>query len=181
MMTGGVIPSFCPLMPSEKDLAKSGVAGAAAMAQKEALEAKQRREAVRFLGTLDCRYFPDAAVALTAALRQDSSECVRWEAALVLGRGCCCTELTMKALDASVSGMEIDGNPAERSVRVRMAAAAALDRCLACYVPPAEPPVTPPVDPDVEPKLPKTPDNPGDPLAPPAKLPPVSESKANGD
>jgi hypothetical protein len=113
-MTGGVIPQFCPLMPSEKDLLKPGVAGAAAIAQKEALEAKQRREAVRFLGTLDCRYFPDAAVALTAALRTDSSECVRWEAALVLGRGCCCTELTMKALDASVSGMEIDGNPAER-------------------------------------------------------------------
>src|SRR4051812_30747007 len=61
-MTGGIVPPFCPLMPSEKDLTKPGVAGAAAIAQKEALEAGQRREAVRFLGTLDCRYFPDAAV-----------------------------------------------------------------------------------------------------------------------
>lgn len=135
-LTGGVFPSFCPLMPSDKDLQKPGVSGTAAAAQKEALEAKQRREAVRFLGTVDCRYFPDASVALAAALRTDSSECVRYEAALVLGRGCCCTEKTVRALMATVSGAETDGNPAERSVRVRCAAAVALERCLMCYVPP---------------------------------------------
>jgi hypothetical protein len=144
MLTGGVIPSFCPVMPSEKDLQKPGVSGTAAAAQKDALEAKQRREAVRFLGTLDCRYYPDAVDALTAALRTDGSECVRYEAALVLGRGCCCTEKTVKALDATVSGTEIDGNPAERSVRVRCAAAIALERCLSCYTPPLREVVIPP-------------------------------------
>src|SRR5439155_7727994 len=127
--TGGVVPLFCPIMPNDKDLAKPGVAGAAAAAQKEALEAKARRDAVRFLGTLDCRYFPDAAAQLAAALRTDSSECVRYEAALVLGHGCCCTEVTVKALEASVSGTEMDNAPAERSVRVRCAAAIALEKC----------------------------------------------------
>lgn len=135
-MTGGVIPPFCPLMPDAKDLAKPGVAGAAAAAQKEALEAGERKAAVRFLGTLDCRYFPDAAVKLANALRGDSSECVRYEAALVLNRGCCCTELTVKALTASVSGTDADGFPAERSLRVRCAAALALEKCTSCWTPP---------------------------------------------
>ena len=137
--TGGVIPPFCPVMPSPADLQKPGVAGAAAAAQKEALEAKERRDAVRFLGTLDCRYFPDASVKLAAALRMDSSECVRFEAALVLGRGCCCTEVTVRALMASVSGTDMDGAPAERSARVRCAAAIALEKCLSCFtLPPDE-------------------------------------------
>jgi hypothetical protein len=127
---------FCPVMPTDKDLDKPGVAGTSDAIKKDALEAKMRREKVRFLGTVDCRYYPDAIGALTSALRTDGSECVRYEAALALGHGCCCNQKTIDALDASVSGTEKDGNPAERSVRVRCAAAAALDRCLACYVPP---------------------------------------------
>jgi hypothetical protein len=123
-------------MPTDKDLDKPGVAGTSDAIKKDALEAKMRREKVRFLGTVDCRYYPDAINALTSALRTDGSECVRWEAALALGHGCCCNQKTIDALDASVSGTEKDGNPAERSVRVRCAAAAALERCLACYVPP---------------------------------------------
>ena len=178
--SGGVIPPFCPIMPSAKDLEKAGVGGAAAAAQKDALEAKERRAAVRFLGTLDCRYYPDAAPALAAALRTDGSECVRYEAALVLNRGCCCTEFTIKALEASVSGTEMDGAPAERSVRVRCAAALALEHCLACYVAPPvdvepikkdgeKPPVPgevgpPSIDPNKKPM-------PGDTLPPPNTLP----------
>ncbi len=134
--TGGVIPSFCPMMPSAADLDKPGVAGTSDAIKKDALEAKMRREKVRFLGTVDCRYYPDAVAALTAALRTDGSECVRFEAALALGHGCCCNQKTLDALDASVAGTDKDGNPAERSVRVRCAAAIALERCLACYVPP---------------------------------------------
>jgi len=138
--TGGIIPPFCPVFPSAADLAQQGVAGAAAAGKKDALEAAARRDGVRYLGTLDCRYFPDAAKALAAALRTDSSECVRYEAALVLNRGCCCTQLTIDALEASVSGTEVDGNPAERSGRVRCAAAIALEKCLSCYVYPAKEP-----------------------------------------
>jgi hypothetical protein len=123
-------------MPTDKDLDKPGVAGTSDAIKKDALEAKMRRDKVRFLGTVDCRYYPDAIGALTAALRTDGSECVRYEAALALGHGCCCNQKTIDALDASVSGTEKDGNPAERSVRVRCAAAAALEHCLACYVPP---------------------------------------------
>jgi len=140
LATGGIIPPFCPQFPSAADLAQAGVAGAAAAGKKDALEAAARKDAVRFLGTLDCRYFPAAAKALAAALRTDPSECVRYEAALVLNRGCCCTQTTINALEASVSGTEMDGNPAERSGRVRCAAATALEKCLGCYVaPPQEP------------------------------------------
>lgn len=131
--TGGIIPSFCPAMPSAADLLKSGVDGAAANAKKDALEAKERVKAVRYLGTLDCRYYPEAEIALIAALRMDRIECVRWEAALVLGRGCCCTKKVMDALEICVSGSERDGSPAERSERVREAAFFALNHCVACY------------------------------------------------
>ena len=146
MATGGIIPPFCPIVPSAADLAKPGVAGASDAIKKDALEAKMRRDKVRFLGTVDCRYYPDAIGALTAALRTDGSECVRYEAALALNRGCCCNQKTIDALEASVSGTDKDGNPAERSVRVRCTAATALERCLSCYMPP-------PVEPDIEPKI----------------------------
>ncbi len=132
-LTGGVIPSFCPIMPNAADLAKPGVDGAAANAKKDALEAKERVKAVRYLGTLDCRYYPEAEMALIAALRTDRVECVRWEAALAFGRGCCCTRKVIEALEISVSGSERDGNPSERSERVREAAFFALNHCLACF------------------------------------------------
>ncbi len=144
-LTGGIIPPFCPVLPSPKDLAKPGVAGAAAEGKKDAAEAKARQMDVRYLGTLDCRYYPNASKGLSDALRTDPSECVRFEAALALSRGCCCNKITLAALEASVSGMELDGNPAERSVRVRCTAAIALEKCLACYVAPAPEPE--PVDP----------------------------------
>jgi len=144
-LTGGIIPPFCPILPSPKDLAKPGVAGAAAEGKKDAAEAKARQMDVRYLGTLDCRYYPNASKGLSDALRTDPSECVRFEAASALSRGCCCNKITLAALEASVSGMELDGNPAERSVRVRCTAAIALEKCLACYVVPAPEPE--PVDP----------------------------------
>ncbi|HEV3386978.1 MAG TPA: HEAT repeat domain-containing protein [Gemmata sp.] len=185
--TGGIIPPFCPLMPTAQDLAQPGVAGASDAIKKDALEAQMRREKVRFLGTVDCRYYPDAIVALTAALRSDGSECVRYEAALALSHGCCCNQKTIDALEASVSGTEKDGNPAERSVRVRCVAAIGLERCLSCYMPP-------PVEKDnveVKPELksPETlPNDPGPGIkklngdAPPAllKLPDDANSKKTG-
>jgi hypothetical protein len=137
-LTGGVIPPFCPILPSAKDLMKPGVEGEAAAIKKDAAEAKARRQAVRLLGTVDCRYYADAADKLIAALRTDGVECVRLEAAWALGSGCCCQPKVIDALDITVAGLETDGNPAERSPRVRDAAAAALEHCLAC-APPAPP------------------------------------------
>jgi len=90
------------------------------------------------LGTVDCRYYADAADKLILALRTDGVECVRLEAAWALGSGCCCQPKVVEALDITVAGLETDGNPAERSPRVRDAAAAALANCLAC-APPAPP------------------------------------------
>ncbi len=147
VMSGGIIPGFCPEKPGAEDLAKPGVEGASAQAKKDALEAKARRQAVRYLGTLDCRYYPEAEGALIAALRTDGVECVRWEAAQMLGHGCCCSKKIIEALTCTVSGSEKDGNPAEHSDRVRFSACLALERCVACYSEPvAEPEVIKPRD-----------------------------------
>lgn len=139
-LTGGVIPTLAG-KPTAEETKQPGAAGAAATGKKDAAEVPKRLEDVKFLGTLDCRYYPDASKALADALRTDPNECVRYAAAVALGRGCCCTKVTIAALEASVSGFDKDGNPGERSPRVRFAAAVALERCLACYTPT-------PIDPD---------------------------------
>jgi hypothetical protein len=131
-LTGGVIPMFCPTTPDLKDLMKPGVEGEASAIKKDAAEAKARRAAVRLLGTVDCRYYADAEGKLILALRTDGSECVRYEAAMALGHGCCCTKNVIAALDVCVSGLDTDGNPAEHSDRVREVASYALEHCLSC-------------------------------------------------
>ena len=131
-MTGGLIPSgnCCPEVKKE-DLLKPSDSpeGAAAQIKKDAEEAAARRAAVRFLGTVDCRYWPEAEDALIAALRGDKIECVRWEAAIALQRGCCCTTKIRKALTLCVESSDKDGHPAERSTRVLDAATCALTMC----------------------------------------------------
>jgi hypothetical protein len=111
-------------------LAKPNAEGAAAQIKKEEAEAKARAAAVRYLGTVDCHWWPDAEVALSNALRADKNECVRYEAALALGRGCCCTKAIVRSLTICVNGTEEDGNPYENSERVRMAAEVALMHCV---------------------------------------------------
>jgi len=153
-LSGGLIPPFCPLTPSAAQLADPGAEGAAAAIMLDEAGAKARRAAVRYLGTVDCHYWPEAEDALVAALRGDRNECVRWEAALALGRGCCCTKKTIEALTIVVSCSDRDGAPKETSHRVHAAAAAALDHCLECYAsvataPAGEKPIertTPPVE-----------------------------------
>jgi hypothetical protein len=130
VMTGGVLPSCCPPGPSPADLAAPGPVGAAAKIQAEEAQAKARREAVKFLATVDCHYYPEAEATLIGALRCDRNECVRWEAAHALGTGCCCNKRTMEALTITVSGSEKDGNPSETSFRVRAEAFSALQFCL---------------------------------------------------
>jgi hypothetical protein len=105
---------------------------------------------VEYLATVDCARWPDARDALIAALRGDKNECVRFAAAKAFGTGCCCSPKVIEALKASVSG-EADKDPAELSPRVRGAAFAALQNCLARV--PAE--VVTPEPVKVEPEGPK--------------------------
>lgn len=140
MATGGVIPAPCP---GPNDPSKHGAAGsntaaggapgpqAAAQAiKKDQAQAKARCEAVKYLATVPCHYYPEAEAALIQALRMDRSECVRWEAAHALTQGCCCTKKTIAALKIVVSGSQQDGNPSEKSFRVKVEALNALEHCL---------------------------------------------------
>lgn len=147
--TGGIIGGLCPEAPSDKDLAalkakdpsgNGAEAAAGEIKQKEA-DAKARRAAVRYLGTVDCHWYPKAQAALIHALYDDENECVRMEAAIALGRGCCCNASVLKHLAAVVNGTKNKLRPPaveENSERVKMAAYLALQRCLACVEEPAE-------------------------------------------
>lgn len=135
--TGGIVPQFCPPIPTADQLAAmqklGGANGAQAVAAKimqDEADAKARVAAVEYLGTVDCRYWKEARDALINALRSDRNECVRYAAARVLGSGCCCSKEVIEKLRIVVSGEE-DKDPAEVSPRVRAAAFAALQNCLA--------------------------------------------------
>ncbi|MGF1581035.1 MAG: HEAT repeat domain-containing protein [Gemmataceae bacterium] len=131
--TGGLIEGPCAA-PLLEDLAQPGdsAVGAAARIKQDELAAKERRAAVRYLSTVDCRRWPEAEEALILALRGDRNECVRFEAALALGRGCCCTPKTVEAMSITAAGSTRDGFPEERSKRVREAARISLNHCLSC-------------------------------------------------
>jgi hypothetical protein len=136
--SGGLFTDRCAAAQVAADLAKPAESpeGAAARIKADEAEAKARRAAVRYLGTVDCRYWPEAKEGLINALRADRNECVRLEAAWALGRGCCCTRETLEALALTVSGSERDGNPRESSLRVRAAATVALNNCLSSLAEP---------------------------------------------
>ena len=137
-MTGGIVPVCCSQSPATAAAALATANGqppppsvaAAAKIQAEEAQAKVRREAVRYLGTVDCHYWPEAEAALITSLRCDRNECVRYEAALSLSKGCCCTKAVIEALSITVSSSERDGNPSETSMRVKCQAYQALQLCL---------------------------------------------------
>jgi hypothetical protein len=143
-LTGGLIGPFCPpVSPADLALPPTSAEGAAAQIKKDEADAKARRAAIRYLGTVDCHYWPEAQEALINGLRVDRNECVRYEAALALGKGCCCTKATIAALFICVEVSNRDGHPSENSPRVICAAEAALDHCLANFsevATPIEPP-----------------------------------------
>jgi hypothetical protein len=188
--TGGLVQGNCcpPLAtPGQLDAAKAAgqnvspaQEAAAAIAADEAA-AKARVAAVEYLGTVDCHYWPEAADALVAALREDRNECVRFAAARVLGSGCCCTKKTIEALTTSVQGSEKDGNPAETSPRVKATAYAALQHCLTRYTEPTpEPEPTPTPEPvPPEPAIPVAPEG-ATPDAPEPGLEPEKDKEKKG-
>src|SRR5262245_20296134 len=82
--SGGLIGSRCGV-PTADDIARliaegkgDSAEGAAAKIKKDEAEAAARRAAVRYLGTVDCRYWPEATDALVLSLRGDRNECVRF-------------------------------------------------------------------------------------------------------
>jgi hypothetical protein len=158
-MTGGLFGNCCPingLNPDDLKKDPNSGEGAAALVKQDEAGAKARRAAMRYLGTVDCRYWPEAEAALINGLRADKIECVRWEAAMALQRGCCCTTKIILALTICVSGADNDGNPAECSPRVRDNAAIALAMCTHAAPPPdvfMEPPTVVPTPDDQ--KIPK--------------------------
>lgn len=129
-LTGGLIPPFCPTTPTLAELQDPGVIGAAAKVKQDQAGAAERIEAIKKLATVDCTYWPEAEEALIGALRTDRNECVRYEAALALASGCCCTCKVIVALSHTVCCSDKDGGFMEKSARVRTAAAVALEQCL---------------------------------------------------
>jgi hypothetical protein len=146
-LSGGLFGTCCPLInPAALLLPPDSAAGAAARVMADEADAKARRAAVCYLGTVDCNYWPEAQDALIVSLRADRNPCVRLQAALVLNRGCCCTLPIIEALVLTVSGSDADGNPREDCERVKAAAYTALEHCLSCYAQIVE--VKPPVGPN---------------------------------
>lgn len=135
-LSGGIIPPFCPAMPTVAEQQEAGSKGAAAQGKADAADAKARVGAVYFLGTQDCHWHPEAEAGLVKALRTDRNECVRLAAAVALNRGCCCTKAILDALTDCVNGTEVFG-PYENSPRVQNVALMALEHCLSCYQEPA--------------------------------------------
>src|SRR5262249_23228318 len=86
--TGGILGPLCPGLndPLKADLLKpaDSAEGAASQIKADEANAKARRAAVRYLGTVDCNWWPEAQDALVNALRADRNECVRLEAAWAL-------------------------------------------------------------------------------------------------
>ena len=144
-LTGGIIPSYCPSLPSIGELKDPGAIGAASKVKMDRAGAEERVKAVKYLASVDCHYWPEAEETLIAALRADRNECVRYEAAVAFLNGCCCTPKVVMALSITVSCSSQDGHPSEKSARVRAVAAHALDRCLSCVsCEPELPPLVPP-------------------------------------
>ncbi|HWG44742.1 MAG TPA: HEAT repeat domain-containing protein [Gemmataceae bacterium] len=168
MLSGGIVSGCCP-PPNAADPAglaqpPTSAEGAAARIKQSEADAAARRAAVRYLGTADCHRWPEAEAALINALRADPNECVRWQAAMSLGSGCCCTKRIIKALTLTVSCSNEDGNPVETSWRVKGAACAALQHCVSCYR--DLPPPVPDAGRPEAPPPPARPEAPGVPLGP---------------
>jgi hypothetical protein len=113
----------------DKAANQRGALGTAAKAALDEEQAPFRRAAVKRIGTLDVRWWPEVEIDLIVSLRFDRNESVRLEAALALAQGHCCTKKTRAALQIAADGSDKDGSPAETSARVQKAAREALKVC----------------------------------------------------
>ncbi|MBM3979494.1 MAG: hypothetical protein FJ304_04275 [Planctomycetes bacterium] len=138
--TGGLLGPVCPPpgvggavggAPNPDDLKKPATSpeGAAAKIKAEEAGAKAKVGAIEFLGTVNCRYYPEAEAGLIAGLRAEKNECVWIAAAKALATGCYSPKV-VKALLTCVNCSNKDGFPAEASELVRTYAYVALERCL---------------------------------------------------
>ena len=151
-ITGGLIGGCCPTVPTPAQLAaaerKAARKAWPRRSRPRRPRPRRRSPRIEYLATVDCRYWPDAEKALIDRLRADRNECVRYAAARAMGTGCCCTKKTLAALKLVVEGADTDGNPSERSERVKSASWYALGHCVNRYVPstpaPRERPSEPP-------------------------------------
>ena len=164
-VTGGLFADCCP-PPTAGEIAALEAAGGpqgaqavAAKIQADEADAKARVAAVDYLGTVDCRYWKEAQIALLNALRADRNECVRFAAARAFNNGCCCSKEVIETLRIVVAGEDSDGFPAESSLRIKGTCFAALQNCLMK----GPPTMTPekPLEPEHGPELAPTPPEPG--------------------
>ena len=109
--------------------AQSALSNPVANIKIDQAQATTRRAAVRYLATIDWHRYPEAERALIATMRTDRVEMVRYEAALALGNCRKLTEKMLEALNMTALGLDLDGNPAEFSEKVRSAARNSLHRC----------------------------------------------------
>ena len=124
-----VVPNYGPAMyPPSDPLRRSfrpgqqvTIAGpaspaeiAAAMIKADEANVERQRSVIRYLGGVDCTYYPQAESALIAALRSDPHESLRYEAAQALSNSSCWTRNTLVVLNQAMTGSSADGFPSER-------------------------------------------------------------------
>jgi hypothetical protein len=115
--------------PSRADVADGYYSPAEVTAARIKIDEAQeraRRAAVKYLATVDCHYYPEAETGLIAALRADHSERVRFEAVLAISQSRSLSPRMLEALYLTALGLDLDGNPAETSERVRATACQAI-------------------------------------------------------
>lgn len=127
----GVLRASRRTEPPTLDFARSPAqddpaVAAAAKIQGDQAAAATRWAAVRFLGTVDPRSYPEAEAALIEALRTDRVEAVRVEAVRSLARLGTSSPAVLAALNEVLAGKEQEGQRSETSERVATAALEAL-------------------------------------------------------
>ena len=145
-LTGGLLKPIGANEANPENLKKpaDSAQGAAAKIKAELATSKEKIADLEFLGTKNCKRYPEAEAALINGLRAEKEDCVRLAAARALQKGCCCTPKVMKALLMCVNGSKKDGNPAEETPAVIAAARIALERCVMnCGSTAEEPPEKP--------------------------------------